>query len=82
MIDPALRVPLAIVAIAIVVLGTWRFYGGQPMSLPGDISYDSEGLSVRFPWVSCLVLSAFGNLLMRALTQQGQQGPRREGRQA
>lgn len=66
MIEPALRGPLAVVAITIIVLGTWRLYGGKPMSLPGDIRYESEGISVQFPWVSCLVLSAFANIFVRA----------------
>ena len=79
MIEPALRLPLTIVAVAIVVLGTWRFYGGQPMSLPGDIRYDGEGFSVRFPWVTCLILSAVGNILVRAL-QGARPGPQYAGR--
>ena len=75
MIEPAFRRPLLLVAVAIVVLGAWRYSGGRPMSLPGDINYQSEGLSVHFPWVSCILLSVFGNILMRAL--QGGGGARR-----
>ncbi len=71
MIEPALRLPLAVVAVAIVVLGAWRYSGGRPMSLPGDIRYESDGLSVHFPWVSCILLSVFGNIFMRALNGLG-----------
>lgn len=76
MIEPALRRPLLLVAVAIVVLGAWRYSGGRPMSLPGDIRYESEGLSVQFPWVSCILLSIFGNILMRALQGGGGRGCR------
>ncbi|CAM9174455.1 unnamed protein product [Ectocarpus sp. 4 AP-2014] len=71
MIEPALRWPLALVATAIVVLGSWRYSGGKPMSLPGDIRYESEEISVYFPWVSCILLSVFGNILLRALQGGG-----------
>ncbi|CAM9114947.1 unnamed protein product, partial [Hapterophycus canaliculatus] len=74
MIEPALRWPLALVAVTIVVLGAWRYYGGKPMSLPGDIHYESGGFSVHFPWVSCIIISVFGNVLMRASQQGGGAG--------
>ncbi|CAN0007170.1 unnamed protein product [Ectocarpus sp. 12 AP-2014] len=41
------------------------------MSLPGDIRYESEEISVYFPWVSCILLSVFGNILLRALQGGG-----------
>ncbi|CAM9142075.1 unnamed protein product [Scytosiphon promiscuus] len=71
MIEPGLRWPLALVAATIVVLGAWRYSGGKAMSLPGDIHYESGGFSVHFPWVSCIILSVFGNVLMRALQTGG-----------
>lgn len=76
MIEPALRRPLLMVAVAIAVLGAWRYSGGRPMSLPGDIRYESDGLSVHFPWVSCILLSVFGNILMRTLQGGGARGCR------
>lgn len=76
MLEPALRRPLLLVAVAITVLGAWRYSGGEPMSLPGDIRYESGGLSVHFPWVSCIFLSVFGNILMRALHGGGARGRR------
>lgn len=77
MIEPSLRLPLAIVAVAIVSLGAWRLSGGKPLSLPGDIRYESGGFSVHFPWVSCLLVSIFGNLVMRAFRGggRGERGP-------
>lgn len=71
MIEPSLRLPLAVVGVLVVLLAIWRMQGGRPMSLPGDIRYESEGLYVNFPWVSCLLLSAAGNIVLRAL----QRGP-------
>ncbi|CAN0447419.1 unnamed protein product [Pylaiella littoralis] len=71
MIEPAMRWPLAFVAAAIVLLGAWRYSGGKPMSLPGDIRYEGDGFSVHFPWVLCIVLSVFGNILMRQLQGAG-----------
>ncbi|CAN0419631.1 unnamed protein product, partial [Laminaria digitata] len=79
MIEPSFRLPLAAVALAIVVLGAWRLTGGKPLALPGDIRYEGEGFRVHFPWVSCLLLSALGNVLMWAFQGRGRGGARAGG---
>lgn len=79
MITPSFRLPLAVVALAIVVLGAWRLTGGRPLSLPGDIRYEGEGFRVHFPWVSCLLLSAVGNVLMWAFQGRGRSRARTGG---
>lgn len=74
MIEPSFRLPLAALALTIVVLGAWRFTGGKPLSLPGDIRYEGEGYRVHFPVVSCLLLSALGNIVMWAFQRRGRGG--------
>jgi hypothetical protein len=33
--------------------------------LPGDLSFEWSGVTVHFPWVTCLVLSVLGTLCLR-----------------
>lgn len=61
---------LALAGLGLVLLlcdrpGFWQgLWQRLPLGrLPGDIRFQSQGVSFFFPWVSCLVLSAVVSLL-------------------
>ena len=39
--------------------------------LPGDVVYKGRNTTVYFPWVTCLVLSLLGTLLLWLLSRRG-----------
>ena len=54
---------LILVALGVLVLLTSRF--NLPLGrLPGDVTWRGRNTTVYFPWVTCLVLSVVGSLLL------------------
>ncbi len=50
----------------LVVAVCWPWLSRLPFGrLPGDITIDRPGLRVYFPWVTMLVVSIVGSLLLR-----------------
>jgi hypothetical protein len=66
-----LAVGLGLACIGLVMIladrpGVWRnLWERFPLGrLPGDIAFRREGVSVHFPWVTCLVISIVVSLVL------------------
>ena len=52
-------------ALLIVVGGLLHFFPRVPLGrLPGDIVWRREGVTIYFPWVTCLVISILLSLFL------------------
>lgn len=62
---------LIILGVLLVVVGAvLHFFPRIPLGrLPGDIVWRRDGLTVYFPWVTCLVLSILLSLLLHWLNK-------------
>ncbi|MBV8070548.1 MAG: DUF2905 domain-containing protein [Acidobacteriaceae bacterium] len=60
---------LLLVGVGVVVLLAGRY--NLPFGrLPGDIVYRGKNSTVYFPWVTCLLISALGTLILWLLNRR------------
>jgi hypothetical protein len=61
---------VVLVALGVLVLAMNRFH--LPLGrLPGDVVWRGKNTTVYFPWVTCLLLSLLGTLLLWLLGRRG-----------
>lgn len=56
-----------LVALGLIIMGLARLTGGRGAPLPGDIVIRRDGLTVYFPIVTMILISAVLTLLLRII---------------
>lgn len=61
---------LVLLALGLIVVAMNRFH--MPLGrLPGDIAWRGKNTTVYIPWVTCLLLSLLGTLILWLLSRRG-----------
>lgn len=65
---------LVVIGLAIAAIGVLTMLMGKaglpPGRLPGDVTWRGRNTTVYFPWVTCLVLSVLGTLVLWLLNRR------------